>query len=99
MSAKILTAGFPKFAGESPLAKHIRNLGRWLLQRVSPVASARERALVVEERVAIGPKKALVLVRCDGQKFLVATAGDTVGPVIEIVPQKAARRSRKGREA
>jgi flagellar biogenesis protein FliO len=72
---------------------------RWLLKRISPAAGCAERVLAVEERVTIGPKKAMVLVRCHGQRFLVATAGDTVGPFIEITSPKASRRPRREREA
>lgn len=99
MSAKLMAAGFPNFAEVSPWAKSIRNIWRWLLPRVSPAARAGGRALAVEERVAIGPRKALVLVRCHDKQLLVAIAGDTVGPIIEIASRKPARRSRKERES
>lgn len=95
MSAKVMIAGLPSPA-ISPLSKHVRDAGRWLVQRFSSAASAAERVLAVEERVSIGPRKTLVLIRCHNQQFLVATAGDTVGPIIEIAPRKIARRS--GRE-
>jgi flagellar biogenesis protein FliO len=98
MSTKLMAARLPKFAEAPPLAKYIGNTVRWLLRRVSPAVSSAERALAVEDRVAIGPKKALIVVRCHGQRFLVATAGDTVGPFLEIAPPKLARRRRE-REA
>lgn len=97
MSAKIMVAGLPGPIEMSPLAKNIRKAGRWLIQRVLSATDATERVLAVEERVSIGPKKALVLVRCHSQQFLVATAGDNVGPIIEIPPRKTARRSGKER--
>ena len=103
MPAKTMVAELPNFAGGPPLAKHLRNAVRWLRKIFSPAAGSAERALAVEERVAIGPKKSLVVVRCHGRRFLVATAGDTVGPMIEISPpespSRAVRRSRKEREA
>lgn len=99
MSTKMIAAQLPRFAETPPLVRHLRNAARWLLRRISPAAAGAERALAVEERVVIGPKKSMVLVRCHGQRFLVATAGDTVGPFIEIAPPKAARRPRREREA
>jgi flagellar biogenesis protein FliO len=99
MSAKTMAAQLPQFAGGSPLAQHLQKAVRWLLKKFVSSAGATERALAVEERVTIGPKKSLLVVRCHGQRFLVATAGDTVGPLVEIASPKAARRSRKEREA
>lgn len=94
-----MNTGFPNFVEISPLARQVRKAARWLVQRVSPSAGATERVLAVEERVSIGPKKMLVLIRCHNQRFLVATAGDTVGPMIEIAPRKCVRRSGKERNA
>lgn len=99
MSARVMITGSPSHFEIPPLAKHVRNAGRWLVQRLSPAASAAERVLAVEERILIGPKKTLVLVRCHNLQFLVATAGDSVGPIIEIAPRKTARRSGKERRA
>ena len=99
MSTKIVAAQMPRLVETPPLVRHVQNGVRWLLRRISPAAAGAERALAVEERVAIGPKKSLVLVRCHGRRFLVASAGDTVGPFVEIAPPKAARRSRTEREA
>ena len=99
MSAKVVDTGFPNFVETSPLAGQIRKAARWLVQRVSPSAGTAERVLAVEERVSIGPKKMLLLVRCHNQKFLVATAGDGVGPIIEVTSAKAVRRSGKERKA
>ncbi|MFZ0663277.1 MAG: flagellar biosynthetic protein FliO [Acidobacteriaceae bacterium] len=103
MFAKIMAARLPNFAEVPPLAKYVRNLVRWLLRRVAPAAGSAERALAVEERVTIGPKKSLFVVRCYGQHFLVAAAGDAVGPIVEIAspklaeiaPPKPARRRRE----
>lgn len=98
MSAKIIAAGPGSFAETPPLAKYVRDAVRWLLKRVAPAVGSAERALAVEEKVAIGPKKSLVVVRCHDQRFLVATAGDAVGPIVEIAPPKPTRRRRE-REA
>lgn len=89
----------PVFAEAPPLVRRLRIAASWLLRRFAPAAGCTERSLAVEERVAIGPKKSLILVRCHGRRFLVASAGDTVGPFVEIAPPKAARRPRTEREA
>ena len=96
MSAKTIAAPLPHLTEAPPLLRHLRNAARWLLQNFSRSAIPATRALVVEERVAIGPKKSLVLVRCRGQRFLVATAGDTIGPVIEVGPPKPASKPSPG---
>jgi flagellar biogenesis protein FliO len=59
-----------------------------LLSLFAGSADSADRALAVEERVAIGQKKSLLVVRCHGQRYLIATAGDTVGPFLEIAPPK-----------
>ncbi len=99
MSAKTMAAQLPNFAGDSPLAQHLRKAVLGLLKIFASSTDAAERALAVEERVTIGPKKSLLVVRCHGQRFLVATAGDTIGPLVEISSPRAVRRSRKEREA
>lgn len=95
MSAKIITAELPSFAQASPLARHLRALIRRLSQKLTRSASSAERALAVEDRVTLGPRKSLFVVRCNGRHFLVAAAGDTIGPLIEVAPRKPARGSRK----
>jgi hypothetical protein len=55
--------------------------------------AARESGLSVEGRVNLGPKKSLVLVHCHGRRYLIASAGDTMAPILEVLPvasQKAA---------
>lgn len=95
MSAKTLSAQLPNFGEVSPLIRNLRRAGRWLAGRFAQSPASAQRALVVEERVAIGPKKALMVVRCHGQRFLVGTAGDAIGPVIEIAGPKPARARRR----
>jgi Flagellar biosynthesis protein, FliO len=98
MSAKSIAAPFPPLVEASPLAVRLRRVLRLLAQRIFPAKSSAERALAVEDRIALGPKKALIVVRCHGQRFLIATSGDMIGPVVEVAaPQsipKSARRSR-----
>jgi flagellar biogenesis protein FliO len=99
MSAKTIAAALPDFPANPLLVEHLRNAGRWLAQRFSSRAHSAERVLAIEDRVVIGPKKSLVVVRCHGQRFLIATAGDSIGPVIEVAAAKPARRTRREREA
>lgn len=97
MSTKIIAAAPPNVPQASLFARHLRNAARGLLGRFARAANSADRALVLEDRVAVGPKKSLVLVRCHGQRFLVATAGDTIGPFIKIAaprPRRAPRRER-----
>jgi flagellar biogenesis protein FliO len=104
MTAKSIAAPLPHFTEAlhsevPPFPQHLRSATRWLLQRFTRTANTVERVLAVEDRVAIGPKKSLMVVRCHGQRFLVGTCGDTIGPVIEVTPPKPPRRNRMEREA
>ena len=99
VSAKALAAPWTNPVEASPLARFLRNAFLSLRGRLKPAARCAERALAVEERVALGPKKALVVVRCHGQRFLVATTADGVGPILEIAGPKPARRTRRERES
>lgn len=82
----------------SPLVRFLRSAILRLFGRLKPAARSAERALAVEERVGLGPKKALMVVRCHGQRFLVATTADGVGPILEIAGPKPARRTRRERQ-
>ena len=44
------------------------------------------RSLFIEERIAIGPRKSLMLVNCAGQRFLLATAGEAITSLGEVHP-------------
>jgi flagellar biogenesis protein FliO len=70
-----------------------------LLGRFTRAANSADRPLVLEDRIALGPRKSLVVVRCHGQRFLVATAGDAIGPLVEIKKPKPARNVRKDRKS
>ena len=97
MPAKTIAAGPSDLRQGPPFARHLRSVARALLSKFTGAANPIDRALVLEERVAIGPKKSLIVVRCHGQRFLVATAGDTIGPLIEIAaprPRRSPRRER-----
>jgi flagellar biogenesis protein FliO len=99
MSAKILAAELPAFRDPSSLGHRLRSVASSLVKRFTRAATSTERALVLEDRIALGPKKSLAVVRCHGRRFLVASAGDTVGPLIEVTPLKPPRRSGQEREA
>ncbi len=70
-----------------PSAVHrIGGLLRRAIAGLSRAARASEQRLSIEERLVIGPKKTLMLVNCDGRRFLLATAGDMIAPMIELSP-------------
>lgn len=94
MFARAIDAPLPDFAERSPLARLLRNGLGALTRKFTHAASSGERALAVEDRVAIGPKKSLLVVRCHDRRFLVATTADSIGPVLEIAGPKTARRAR-----
>ena len=48
--------------------------------------TARESGLSVEGRVNLGPKKSLLLVHCHGRRYLIASAGDRIAPIVEVLP-------------
>ncbi len=98
MAVKGFATPRPNPIEASPVARFLRGAFLSLRGRLKPAARCAERALAVEERVALGPKKALVVVRCHGQRFLVATTADGVGPILEIAGPKPARRARRERE-
>ncbi len=83
-SAKTLASPIPGLPHAPPLVRGLQRVVLRLMGRLSAAERTAERALAVEDRVAIGPRKSLVVVRCHGQRFLVANAGDTIGPIIAI---------------
>lgn len=99
MPAKIISAPPVQFSGRPLLARHLEAAFRRLLGGLNRAGNSAERALVLEDRIAIGPKKSLSVVRCHGQRFLIATAGDTIGPLLKLAPPKTSPRPRRGRPA
>jgi flagellar biogenesis protein FliO len=99
MSAKTITATLPDLAQASPLFERLSRAVHLLVKRLVPAANSAERTLAVEDRVTLGPKKSLVVVRCRGQRFLIAISADTFGPMIELAPSRPARRTRTERPA
>ena len=99
MTAKTIAAELPDLPQGPPFARHLRTVARALLGKFTRAANPIDRALVVEDRVALGPKKSLIVVRCHGQRFLIATAGDTIHPLIEIAAPRPRRSPRKERGA
>jgi flagellar biogenesis protein FliO len=68
------------------LAQRIARRARSAFEKFLRRAQSSDRLLLIEERIAIGPKKTLLLVNCAGRRFLVATAGDTIAPLVEVQP-------------
>lgn len=84
MATKPVVVPFPNPLKTAPFMKALRRLWQIARMRLTHGSSAPERALAIEERVTIGPKKSLLVVRCHGQRFLVGVAADTVGPFLEV---------------
>lgn len=84
MATKTVAVPFPNPLETSPLVKNLRRL--WAFVRVWLVRTANtpERTLAVEDRVAVGPKKSLLVVRCYGQRFMVGVTADSIGPFVEV---------------
>lgn len=99
MSTKIIAAPLPRLSDTPPLFRALTRALCGLMRRCVPNTSPAPRVLAVEDRIVIGPKKALVVVRCHRQRFLVGTCGESIGPVIEVSGPKAARKSRGERNA
>jgi hypothetical protein len=53
--------------------------GAWAASR-----SAKPRRMKVLETLAIGPKKQLLMVSCDGQKYLVGTGPESVQTIVRM---------------
>jgi flagellar biogenesis protein FliO len=45
-----------------------------------------ERRMKLAETLSLGGKRQLMLVICDGQRFLVGTGGDGVGTIVAVPP-------------
>jgi flagellar biogenesis protein FliO len=61
-------------------------LGRaaaWL-RRVGAAQTRPEATLRIEARLSLGPKKSLALVHCRGRLLLLAIAGDSIAPLMEM---------------
>lgn len=102
MSERTLERQLPG-VGSRPLtmekiAGPVRLLVRLLAARLRRTGSHAESSLSIEERVVIGPKKMVMVVNCGGRRFLLATAGEMIAPLIEIQPfQEKRRRATPGR--
>ena len=70
----------------SPAALGIVRLIRLALNKLSRTAQPSDRCLSIEEQLVIGSNKTLLLVNCGGRRFLLATTGDTITPMVEVRP-------------
>jgi len=86
MSEGTLEARHPGHVTGLQLAQRISSLTRLGLKRLLGTAQPAECLLSIEERLAIGPKKTLLLVNCAGQRFLLATTGEAIAPLFEVRP-------------
>jgi flagellar biogenesis protein FliO len=55
-------------------------------------------SLRIEEKLSLGPKKMLFLVKCSGKEFLVATGAETITSVVEV-SQARQRETRAWKQA
>jgi flagellar biogenesis protein FliO len=62
----------------------ISAIGRGLTGLLKKAQAASDSALRIEERLSLGPKKMLYLVRCREKEFLIATGNDAAIAVIEV---------------
>lgn len=56
-----------------------------LMSRLLPAKLARERGLVIEERLSLGTKKMLVVVSCQGRRFLVGCGAESVSAILPLI--------------
>ena len=61
-------------------------LAGWMLSAVSNLRTRKpsERQMVLMERLTLGPKKELLLVRCGEELFLVGTGADSVQTIVPV---------------
>jgi flagellar biogenesis protein FliO len=60
-------------------------IGRFLAARfLGKTQAGVENALRVEEKLSLGPKKMLYLVRCREKEFLIAAGADAIVSVVEV---------------
>jgi flagellar biogenesis protein FliO len=86
MSQQTLETRLPNAAALPAAMQRLAGLMRMLVARLSRAASPAQNILSIEERLTIGPKKMVMVVNCDGRRFLLATAGEMIAPLIEIQP-------------
>lgn len=74
---------------EQPVGSH--GLAAWLVSTVrrlkEPAGRTARKHMRVVETLPIGVKKQLLLVSCDGERFLVATGADSVGTITRVRPE------------
>jgi hypothetical protein len=83
---RAMGAPSPAYQAGWPIVQRLSALARAAFERLVRNVQSSGRLLAIEERISIGPKKTLMLVSCAGRRFLVATASETVGPLIEVLP-------------
>ncbi|HTX43064.1 MAG TPA: flagellar biosynthetic protein FliO [Acidobacteriaceae bacterium] len=64
------------------------------LRRIGSTRARAEAPLRVEARLSLGPKKSLVLVRCQGRQLLLAVAGDSIAPLLEMPATRTGKTAR-----
>lgn len=68
----------------------VGRVAAWL-RRIGGTPARAAAPLRLEARVSLGPKKSLVLVHCQGRQLLLAVAGDSITPLMEMAAARGSR--------
>jgi len=86
MPERSLEAQAQSYSIHRLLTRNISSRVLRIFQRFLQTAEAPPPLMSIEERLAVGPKKSLVLIACSGRRFLLATAGDSITAPVEVRP-------------
>jgi flagellar biogenesis protein FliO len=94
-SNTVTVVGVKKHAAQTPaigfIDRIVHNFKAWLRSRTG-VAN---RSLHHVETLSLGPKRSLFLVECDGQRFLVAAAGDSISSPVPLSQENAIKQQKE----
>ncbi len=79
---KTMSRQSPSFLTTEKLLRCVRVMFRGLLR----TSEASQHVMSIEQQIAMGPKRTLMLVNCAGRRFLLAMAGDSVTAPVEVGP-------------
>jgi len=75
-------------------ARAFSAIGGFIAERFLRSAHAgEEKALQIEEKLSLGPKKMLYLVSCREKEFLIAAGADSIVSMVEVSTTEPARRA------
>jgi hypothetical protein len=73
-------------AETGPLSRIAGGWLRTLAGRIGKGLQPSARGLCIEERLSLGGKKSVTLIACHGRRFLLASSGDSIAPLLEVRP-------------